>query len=69
MFPPEVPFPVYHNKYRWGNENDTMKFGIDYDESKTLFSQLQTLQEQVPRFHRYTYAEERMLNSEYTNCT
>ena len=69
MYRPDSKFPVYQNKYRWSDDNDPIKYGQELDFTKNIFSQVQQLQQKVPRLHRFTYSEERMLNSEYTNCT
>lgn len=69
MYAPDTNFPVYQNKYRRWNDNDAIKYATEIDQTKTIFQQIAELQNKVPRFHRYTYAEDRMINSEYTNCT
>ena len=69
MFPPDVIFPVYHNKYRRSNENDPLQFGQEFVSNVSFLEQYLQLQKKVPRFHRYSYAEDRMINSEYTHCT
>ncbi len=69
MYPEDVPFPVYHNREWWKDDWDAILYGRDFDGSKGLFEQMKELQNVVPRMHRFCYAEERMINSEFTNCS
>ena len=68
MHSEHVEFPVYHNKYWWNDKNDTTKYAQDIDLNKSFFWQLAELRKKVPRMHRFSYSEDRMDNSEYTNC-
>ena len=68
MHSESVDFPVYHNKYWWNDKNDTTKYGQNPDFNKSFFSQYLLLRTKVPRMHRFSYSEDRMENSEYTNC-
>lgn len=69
MFDAKVPFPVYRNKYRWSDAFDPLAYGRDMDYSRPFFEQMHELQSLVPRLHRFSYAEDRLINSEYTNCS
>ena len=69
MYSPDAPFPVWHGKQWWDDANDATEHGRPVDFSRSLFDQLQELQAVVPRMHMFTYALDRMVNSDYTNCS
>ncbi len=69
MFPPDTEFPVYRNALWWDEGNEALNFGCNVDFSRPLFSQIRELQRVVPRVHTFNYAEDRMINSLYVNCS
>lgn len=69
MYSPDAPFPVWHGKEWWDPDFDATEFGRAVDLNRPLFEQLQELQQVVPRMHMFTYALDRMVNSDYTNCS
>ena len=66
MFKPEAPFPVYCHECWWSDKWDSLKFGREYDFSKTFFDQFASLQRDVPRPALYASQN---VNSEYCNHT
>ena len=69
MYNPDVPFPVWHLKVWWSDENDATVFGKEIDFNQNIFYQMKDLQKLVPRAHIFTYALDRLENSIYTNCS
>lgn len=68
MFPPETPFPVWKSTAWWSSEHEALKHGRSFDPTKKAFDQFAELQKVVPMIHAFKYADERQINSEYTNC-
>lgn len=68
MYRPNVSFPVYKQSVWFWDSWDPKKYSQDFDFEKTFFEQFHSLIQVVPRPHTFNYADERMLNSEYTNC-
>ena len=66
MFKPEVSFPVYCHECWWSDKWDSLKFGRDYDFSKSFFEQFASLQREVPRPDLYASQN---ANSYYCNHT
>ena len=66
MFKPEIPFPVYCHECWWSDKWDSLKYGRDYDFSKSFFEQFALLQQEVPRPALYASQN---VNSEYCNHT
>jgi len=66
MFKPEAPFPVYCHECWWSDKWDPLKFGRDYDFSKSFFEQFSLLQREVPRPALYASQN---VNSDYCNHT
>src|SRR3989344_724732 len=60
VMPANARYPIYKAKEWWSDAWDPMKFGRDYDESRSFFEQLKELQEKIPRPHQ------QVTNS--TNC-
>src|SRR3989344_4965884 len=51
--PEKTRYPIY-TLLEWHGDNwDAMDYGIDYDEKKQFFKQLQNLQEEVPHPHQH----------------
>lgn len=69
MHRPDTPFPVIENKEWWSDANDPMVHGRDIDWNRPFFEQIAELVRAVPRLQYFKYAEERMVNSDYTNCS
>ncbi|NUJ98007.1 hypothetical protein HGA92_04450 [Candidatus Gracilibacteria bacterium] len=69
MYSPDKNLKVFHNKYWWGDSWDGLNQGKDVDFSRPIFEQLNEVSENIPRLHRFCYSEDRMENSEYTNCS
>ncbi len=67
-FPENTAFPVYKNSQWWSDENDSSCFGKDLDFNRSVFEQIQDLRKICPRLHTFNYADDRMINSLYTNC-
>src|SRR3989338_10133699 len=55
---------VYDQKYWWGDGWDPMDFGLELDFNVSLFQQVKTLFEKVPRNNLFN---KNNLNCEYTN--
>src|SRR3989339_1078534 len=49
LYSPDKSYKVYAEKYLWSDKFDPMKYGCDYDFSKTFFQQFYELQKYVPR--------------------
>lgn len=67
-YAPTVPFPILKNELWWKDDNDALVFGRDVDWSRGIFAQMLELQNVVPQGHSFNYAEDRMVNSSFTNC-
>jgi hypothetical protein len=68
MHSPEFKGKVYHNRYWWGNEHDWLDYWINIDFEKSIINQIESLTKVVPRLHRFCFSEDKMINSDYTNC-
>ena len=68
MHNPEFSWKVYHNKYWWGNEHEGLDYWVEINLEKSIFSQVEWLIKVVPRLHRFCFSEDKMINSDYTNC-
>lgn len=66
IYPPNTPFPVYDNKYWWGDSWDAKDYAMDFDFSKPFFEQFKTLLNKVPRPHTSVTLDS-MVNSLYCN--
>ena len=64
MFNPERGYTIYEAKSWWSDKWDPLTFGIDYDESKSVFEQYKELQKKVPRFNLFNVDSE---NCDYVN--
>lgn len=65
-YPPNTPFPVYSQEYWYSDQNDTLKYGRDFDFNRPFFEQFQELANVVPRPPLFTdYLKDE--NSDYTN--
>ena len=69
MYVPDTSFPVYNGADWWDEANDAIAYGQPIDFSRPVFPQIKELQDKVPRMQMFTFAVERLVNSEYTNCT
>ncbi len=69
MYPADTPFPVYHNDEWWKSENDAIEYGKEIDWQRDIWQQIQELSVVAPRMFAFKFPEDRMINSEYTNCT
>ncbi|KKP40183.1 MAG: hypothetical protein UR28_C0002G0041 [Candidatus Peregrinibacteria bacterium GW2011_GWF2_33_10] len=49
MYPPDSPFKIYEQEIWWSDKWDAMKYGRDFDFSRSFFDQFRELQLQVPR--------------------
>lgn len=52
VLPEKTRYPIYTLHEWYSDKWDAMDYGMDYDESKPFFEQLQTLQEKVPHPHQ-----------------
>lgn len=68
MYREGTPFPVMENKTWWSDENDPLQYGRDIDWNRPFFEQMAELVRVVPRLQYFKASEERMQNSDYTNC-
>ena len=64
LYPENAPFPVYCYECWYGDNWDSLSYGIDYDFSKPFFEQLKTLMQKVPRLAIWVVAS---TDSQYTN--
>lgn len=49
VYPATAPFPVYCVRCFWGDQWDSLSFGIDYDPSVPFLEQFRRLRERVPQ--------------------
>lgn len=66
IFPPDSPFPIYHNSYWWSDKWDVFQFGREYDFSKPFFPQLHQLLCAVPH-PSLSVTYETLENCDYIN--
>ncbi|MCF7833841.1 MAG: hypothetical protein K9L98_02780 [Candidatus Pacebacteria bacterium] len=64
LYPPESEIKIYDNQYWWGDEWDSMSFGVDYDFSKSFFEQWNEFRNNVP-FQALSNSS--AVNSDYCN--
>ena len=64
IYNPEYPGPVYCQPCYWSDNWDTLDYGRDFDFNRTFFEQFKEHRFAVPRI---TLANEKSVNSEYTN--
>lgn len=68
MYPPSVQFPVYQTDLWWSDKWNPMKYGQDFDSSRSFFEQFNELITKVPRPSLYIVGGlERNLGSDYIN--
>lgn len=65
-YSPEVPMPIYDQKYWWGDGWDAMEYGREYDFSTPFFEQFKKLLDVVPLPN---VANLQAVNSDYCNFT
>lgn len=65
MYSPEKTCKVYDQKIRRSDDRDPMKYGRDFDFTKSFTEQFGELMREVPLPSMYSYFSE---NSEYSNC-
>jgi len=68
MHRPGVNFPVYQTSIWWSDEFDATQYAMDRIVSVPFMSQFADLIRKIPRAHIFNYAEERQVNSVFTNC-
>jgi len=51
VYSADKPFVVYDYKYWWGDSNDPMQYGQEYDFSRPFFAQMGELFKQVPQIN------------------
>jgi len=64
IYSPDKPYKVYERDAWWSDKWDALKYGRDFNFSKTLSEQLKNLYEDVPHVALYNINIE---NSQYTN--
>ncbi len=63
---PDVSFPVYEEKYWWGDDWDARDYAQDYDFSMSFFEQFKELLDKVPQPHATNLQS---VNSNFCNFT
>ena len=66
IFSPEANRVVYCNSCWWGDQWDSLEYGIDYDPTKPFFEQINQLMQRVPTQPLWTVPST-MVNSPYNN--
>ncbi len=64
IYSPDKPYTIYHQDYWWSDKWDPMKYGREFDFSRSAFEQFGELMSEVPRPSLLNASCE---NSEYTN--
>lgn len=67
-YPPNAPFPVFENAHWWRAERDESELGVALDLHRSLLEQLHELRLVTPRMSNFNYSDDRLVNSNYTNC-
>ncbi len=65
LYHKDAKFPVYENKYWWGDEWNPLDYGRDFDFSRDFFSQFLELKNEVPHFSTYNTKSE---NCDYSTA-
>ncbi len=65
IYSPDKPYKVYDQKIWWSDTRDVLKYGKEFDFSKSLFEQFETLMNVVPKLALNGHLSNE--NSEYTN--
>ncbi|MBU1757668.1 hypothetical protein KKG31_00505 [Patescibacteria group bacterium] len=64
MYHENTDFPVYNLQERRSDQRNPLEYGIEVDNTKTFFDQLQELHKKVPKMNTFAVNCE---NSDYTN--
>ena len=64
IYRPDAPFPVYEQEYWKSDKFDAMKYGHDFDFTRSFFDQYEDLRRKVPHL---AMVNSNSVNSEYTN--
>ncbi len=64
----DQPFPVYCVEHWYGDGWDATELGRDFDFTRPFFDQFKELRDAAPHLGLFTFAKDRMINSEFNNC-
>ncbi len=64
IYSPDKPYTVYHQDYWWSDAWDAMKYGREFDFSRSAMEQMEKLIREVPRMALVEFNNE---NSSYSN--
>ncbi|MDD3302344.1 MAG: hypothetical protein PHN31_02230 [Candidatus Gracilibacteria bacterium] len=64
IYSPDKPYKVYNQEFWWSDKWDALKYGIDFDFTRSFFHQIGYLIKSVPKISLST---EKLENSDYVN--